>query len=81
MGKLIISEKVQFELGMEGYSLAEPAMQDGPPHEIKSMSRGGQGGAGEQAEGQHEVNHTELCTRISLMLRMLGEEEKDIQVS
>lgn len=51
MGKLIISEKVQFELGMEGYSLAEPAMQDGPPHEIKSMSRGGQGGAGEQAEG------------------------------
>lgn len=48
--KADVSEKVQFELGMEGYCPAAPAMQDGPPHEIKSMSRGGQGGAGEQAE-------------------------------
>lgn len=67
MGKLIISEKVQFELGMEGYSLAEPAMQDGPPHEIKNMSRGGQGGAGSRQRGnmksitQSSVQVYHLC--------------------
>lgn len=36
--KADVSEKVEFELGMEGCCLAEPAMQDGPLHGTKSMS-------------------------------------------
>lgn len=51
--KVDVSEKVKFELLIEGCSQAEPARQNGSPHGMESMSMGvdrrSHGGGGKAA--------------------------------